>query len=58
MYILSDDMNTNTVAVLCVYIWIVCWILAIWHSPYNVQWFLTGLFSIALGLIFYDKESK
>jgi len=35
----------------CVIVWIATWVLAIWVPLYRIEFFLTGSFSLGLGII-------
>lgn len=51
-------MENNTLSSLLIYVWIICWYLSFWIFTYSIQLFLTGLFSIVLALLIYEKEKE
>lgn len=43
---------------LCGYVWMICWILAIWIAPLRAELFFTGLFMFFIGLVSVSCDRK
>ena len=47
---------SNILAVIFTFIWVVSWFTAIWI--YHWEFFLTGLFSLVLAILYVGKEKE
>ena len=55
---MDESKGMLLVSGLFILLWVVCWYLSIWLYPYNIQLFLTGLFSFALGMIIHGANRE